>query len=325
MMEPRVAAVHDELIRAGIVTPVALGGADERLFCDCDLASLAEHRLGDLTDPRELDAARRADWTERATSERAISLKARSEFERAYFLLDEGERVGTIALATGTLGSRRARMSSLYVMPQYRRRGVGRRVISSLTTALGGHGLGLRFDTSWCWPRTVSFYMKLGLWVYMWKRDLDFVWEPKTPTPHIEIGEDEASISVPLGDSSVVLGRARRRGEKLELDLPSEEWQDDKRIGGAYWHSISTLSLALALEGWPLIRSPEEWEESRGADAGAPEALAYKIMIWEAWDRHHGWIVDTKKIPGLEYPTWETLQARWDEEYKALGLKPSKA
>lgn len=66
-----------------------------------------------------------------------------------------------------------------------------------------------------------------------------------------------------------------------------------------------------ALRGWPLIRSQRFWDEFHHSDAGPPEALAHKIAIWEAWDRKHGFRVETPKIPGLEYPTWEELEARW--------------
>jgi hypothetical protein len=181
-------------------------------------------------------------------------------------------------------------------------------------TVLGKHNLGLRLATKWSWQRTVKFYVKLGLWVYMWKRNLDFIWDPETPAPHIEIGPETAALSVPLGNSHVTLLRAYRRGDRLRLKDAPAEIEEEKRIGEAYWLATSTLSLALALEGWPLVRSRAEWRRSYYADAGAPEALAYNITIWEAWEKHMGWIVDTPRIPGLEYPTWEEFQARWKKE-----------
>jgi hypothetical protein len=66
--------------------------------------------------------------------------------------------------------------------------------------------------------------------------------------------------------------------------------------------------------GWPLARSQKDWDESYYADAGPPEALAYKIEIWEAWERKNGWRVETPRIPGLAYPTWDELEARWNRE-----------
>lgn len=60
-----IEAVHEDLVRVGAVAPVELDGDEERTWLDCDLASLAENRIGDLTDPRRLDEPRRADWLAR--------------------------------------------------------------------------------------------------------------------------------------------------------------------------------------------------------------------------------------------------------------------
>lgn len=320
MIEHDAGAVHEDLVRAFVIVPAAVGGPEERAWLDCDLASLAENRLGDRLDPRDLDPAHRAEWQSRATDERVVSLARRNEHERCYWLLEAGQRVGTVALANSTYGSKRLHLASLYVLPPYRGKGVGRRAMERVMEALGRHDFGLRLDTSWCWQRTVTFYRKLGLWVRMWKRDLDLCWDPWTPPPRIDIGEETASLSVPLGDSRVVLVEARRRGDALEISEPPSALRDDERIGEAYWQADSTLALALAQRGWPLVRSREEWERSYFADAGAPESLAYKITIWEAWARKHGWNVETPRIPGLEYPTWDEFEARWKAASLARGL-----
>jgi len=312
-------AVHDDLVRAGVLENVALGGPEERAWLDCDLASLAENRIGDLRDPRDLDEAQRAEWQSRVTDERPMSLAQRSKYERCYWIVDGGERVGTMALATDTLGGNRLNLASFYVLPPYRRRGVGRRAMTNLTEALGKHRRGLRLDTSWCWQRTVRFYMSLGLWVYMWKRELTLCWDRETPPPRIEVGEQTASLSVAHGKNDILLLRAHRRGDLLELEKLPDALQKDKGIGQASFHAHSTLALALALSGWPLIQSREEWEKSYWADAGAPEALAYKITIWEAYDRKHGRIVATPRIAGLDYPTWDEFETRWNRDLAESG------
>jgi hypothetical protein len=99
----------------------------------------------------------------------------------------------------------------------------------------------------------------------------------------------------------VVLCRARRVEEQLQLEVV-EDTEHDAR---------STFAVVLAMHGWPLVRSADHWEAARWSDLGQPEALAYKISIWEAGDRAHGWVVDTPRIPGLEYPSWAQLEARW--------------
>lgn len=320
MIEHDAGPVHDDLLRAGLIAPVALGGPEERAWLDCDLASFAEGRLGERLDPRELDEAHRAEWMARVLDERPMSLKGRSKFERCYWLLEAGQRAGTLGLANGTLGRGSLYVSSFYVLPPYRGQGVGRRAMGRLMEALTRHDLGLRLDTSWCWQRAVGFYVKLGLWVYMWKRDLTLSWDPATPPPRIEVGEETASLSVQRGDGHLVLAEARRRGDALELLEPPAALVEETGIGDAYWQAGSTLALALALHGWPLVRSPEEWESSYFADAGAPEALAYKITVWEAWARKRGWVVATPRIPGLDYPTWDDFEARWKADAWALGF-----
>lgn len=312
---------HEPLTRGGLVAPVEIGGQDERLWLDCDLASLAENRLGDRTDPRDLDPAKRADWRERATTEREYKLASRGTYEVCYWLLEGGERVGTLAVAKSTMGGGAARVASFYVLPTHRGRGVGQRALARLAEILAQQDLGIRLDTAWSWQRTVRFYLQSGMWVYMWKRDLSLSMFPDMPPPHIEVGEHEARISVRVDGEDIVLQRASRRGDALSLDEVPVALREDKRLGEAWWQATSTLSLALALAGWPLVRSAEEWEGSHYADAGPPEALAYKIQIWEAWDTHHGWIVETPRIPGLAYPTWTELQAKWATENAEIEEK----
>ncbi|MEP7121523.1 MAG: GNAT family N-acetyltransferase [Byssovorax sp.] len=318
MIEHEVWPVHDELVRKGALAPAALGGDDERAWLDCDLASLAENWLGERLDPRELDEARRRDWQSRALEEPAMPLARRTKYERCYWLLDGGERKGTMALATGTLGGSRLYLASFYVYPPYRGDGVGRRAMARLTDALGRHGLGLKLDTSWCWQRTVRFYLSAGLWVRMWKRDLELCWDPGTPAPILTIGDETATLSVAIEGRPTLLARARRRGDVLELDQPAKALSSDERLGEACWHADGTLALGLALRGWPLVRSPEQWARSYHADGGPPEALAYKITLWEAWARKRGWTATTPRIPAMVYPTWEEFEAMWAADRRAF-------
>lgn len=311
---------HDAIVRSGLVEPVATGGADERLWLDCDLASLAEHRLGDPTDPRALTPERRELWVERATSDGCTSLAAR-RYERCYWLLEGAVRVGTIALSEMTYGLADVRVSSFYVLPTLRGRGVGRCALDRLAAALAAEGFGFRLDTAWSWRRTVRFYQRAGLWVFMWKRDLTLVGGRGLPAPVVDVGEREATLAVMKAPSPVVLASARYEGDRLAMELAPKEIASDPALGDAYWHAASTLALALAMEGKPLVRSPEAWARCRHADAGAPEGLAQKITVWEAFDRAQGWRVEQPRIPGLEYPTWEAFEARWEAERAAFDAE----
>jgi len=67
-------AAYAELVAASLIEPVALGTADERIWADCDLASLAENRLGVSFDPRSLDERLRKDLQTRATTEPMLGI-----------------------------------------------------------------------------------------------------------------------------------------------------------------------------------------------------------------------------------------------------------
>jgi hypothetical protein len=250
----------------------------------------------------------------RATHEDStFVLPKHHRYQTCFWLLDDGKRAGTIAFSE-PMGGSMARCYSFYLLPAFRGRGLGSRIMTNVLHALDKHHFSLRLNTYWTWQRTVRFYRRLGFWVYHWKRELDLVWTSKWPTPRIDVGVDEASLSVLRGDSEVTLVRAYRKGDTLELEEGPTEWVHDKEIGEPYLFATSTLSLELAMHGWPLIRSAEHWKEYHYADGGAPEALAYNIPIWEASERAKGWILDSPRIAGLEYPTWDEFEARWAKE-----------
>ena len=303
--------IHDELSRCVMFVPVSDSEAEERAWLDCDLASLAENRLGDLTHPGKLDDRRRAEWRARATDGCGYTLKARNEFDRCYWILDAGIRAGTLALATSTFGGMTLRLSSFYIFPERRGHGLGVNALATVEHILARHDLGVRLETSWCWQQAVRFYLARRMWVRMWKHDLVFCWDPSTPAHRIDVRADTATLSVDGEKDTILLARAHRRGNTLELPEQDASLEQTKNLGEAPWHAQGTLSLAIALAGWPLVRSPQYWEKNYWADAGPPESLAYKIMVWEAWNRKHGWLVETPRIAGLEYPSWDDFEARW--------------
>ena len=298
-----------ELVSALLIEPVALGTADERTWADCDLASLAENRLGVSCDPRAFDERVRQDLRTRATTE-PCTLPSERRFESCFWLLEGGARVGTVALESAALGTHRLRLSSLYLLPDQRGKGLGARALQRLKDGVGRHGFGIRLETSWCWPAAVKFYLREGFMLHGWKRELTFTWDPGDPPLILELQGDTATASLESDHARLVLARAERAAERLVMS-------DDTLAGigpslqDFAWRAPSTLALWLALRGWPLVRSAETWERERHNDFGSPEALAYKIVIWEAWANAHGFRVETPRIPGLCYATWAELQAEW--------------
>lgn len=303
-----------EVVEAsGLVERVAPGD-EERLWLDCELASLAEHRLGDVTDPRALTDARRDDWLARATLEAPWPLCRRDAHERAWWLLEDGARVGTVALSRAVYGIVDARVSSLYVFPTLRCTGVGGRALTRLGATLAAQGLGYRLDTCWAWQRVVRFYLRAGLWLRMWKHDLTLSGGRGQPTHDIVVERDAVTLFGVAGSERALLVRAYTGGDNLVLEGPSPASFDDTPFARVASYARTTLALALALEGRCLVRSAQDLDDARGSDCDAPEGLARRIEVWEAFDRAQGWRVETPRLPGLEYPTWEALEARWEAE-----------
>jgi GNAT superfamily N-acetyltransferase len=292
--------VHEDLAQSGWLVPLA--SRDAQVWSDCDLASLAENRLGCDVDPFSLDATRRRELSERATTEPLRPPK--DGHQRHYWIVHDGKRAGTLAVESEPLGRATLRLSSLYLLPAFRRRGVGRDVLERTREVLATHGLGIRLETNWTWQGAVAFYLSFGMWVRMWKREIDFHLPCGAPRPIITIGKRAASIAIEEREGPRVLAKARRKRDALVLE---EATLTADNIDSVAHDADGTLALAIAMKGWPLVRSESERASYKHWDAGPPEALAHKIEIWEAWARRHSWVVRTPRIPGILYQDWEEI------------------
>ena len=67
------------------------------------------------------------------------------------------------------------------------------------------------------------------------------------------------------------------------------------------FHARSTLAVALAVHGWPLLRAGDDFDEVAGYDVGGPDVLARRIAVFEYLDRRSGFDVRVPRIPGLPY------------------------
>jgi GNAT superfamily N-acetyltransferase len=68
--------------------------------------------------------------------------------DACFWLLEEGERVGTLALSRGAVGnSLLLRLSSLYVLPTHRGRGVATRALERMRSVLGSWRYAVRLET----------------------------------------------------------------------------------------------------------------------------------------------------------------------------------
>jgi len=129
------------------------------------------------------------------------------------------------------------------------------------------------------------------------------MWAPDLPAYQVEIETSRAWFRVEDGPGSEPWFEAEPHGDRLGWrELPAyRALAQDKNPPEAWYDAVGTFALHLALAGWPLIRSAELWRERRYADAGPPEALAYKIEVFEAIARRDGFVVKTPRIPQVAY------------------------
>jgi GNAT superfamily N-acetyltransferase len=306
----QILAAHAALVAGGTLAPLGPGEAETRLWLDCEIASLAENRFFAAVDPLAMTPEIRALWEPRATSDEPLSSPHGQAFYRAaYWILDGGARAGTVALSTAPSGSGTITVSSLYVRTSFRRRGIAARTLRGAHAASrGAGGPGLRVPAYWTWQPAVRFYLTLGLWISGWRDSLVFVTRDDLPIFRVEAGGDEARFSVRSSEGFEPLISAVRRGDRLgwtELAAVSRLVGEGSPLAG---FARQTFAVALAVRGFPLVRSPEAWAARlASADGGEPEGLAYKIELFEGWDRKSGFEVRTPRIPGLTYPAWDVI------------------
>jgi GNAT superfamily N-acetyltransferase len=305
MDDSALEAAHAALTSMGVLVPVRLGGFEEERWANCDLASLAGNRLGEEMDPARLDRRTRKRWLATAVEERLCTPSERKS-EACYWIVRGGTEVGTLALTRFCLGHF-STAYSVYLRPPWRGRGIMAATLRVVYSQLEARGLGLQLDTPWTWQHAVRFYLRNGFWLSSWKRDLTFVRRPLVPPPILRMTARSASIDLELEGQTITLARAHRDDDKLlEHAVTSDgpEWLDQTLCDAP-----TTLALCLALHGWPLVRLGLLWRQARYSDCVHPEALAERIVFWEAWTANHGWRIDTPRIPGLEYPTWAELDS----------------
>lgn len=299
------------------LSPVNIGSVEERrLWRACELATFAEYRLAGRPDPRGLsDAAIQEGAALALAPGERLGDPADLDAYLPYWLVCDGQVLGTVALALRESGwdERFLWIASLFLFREARRQGHASRLIADLAGLARRMGLGgLRLETDWTWQGALRLYLHLGFGVANWKHGLSLVRYLEDPAHALEAQGPQLAFVLPGegGTHPLTLLRAERSGDRLR-------WEDLRARGASCADAAttprmnveSTFALCLALRGWPLIRSPEDWaQRDRWCDVGMPEGLAEKIGIFEAYSRHCGFRVRTPRIPGLVYPTWEELR-----------------
>lgn len=296
-LEPLIAP----LLADGVLARIGDRDDDARQWLDCELCTFVEHRFDQVIDPAALTPAMREEWSRSAvaTDEHLVDPR-RESYRVAFWLLDEGERAGTVALSASMLGRSRLDVSSLYIVPGGRSRGIAYRALRRLHEAVvaAGHA-GIRVATHWTWQAAVRRYLlRYRMWAWSFKRSIDFTWGAEFPRHTIVVEPQEARLSVEHDTGPLTLLTATHDGTWLTV---TEDEDATARVGGEVrFYAWSTFALALAVHGWPLLGTPDEFAAA-GGDIGGPPVLARKIAIFEWIDRKQGFAVHTPRIPGLPY------------------------
>ncbi|MFZ5482331.1 MAG: GNAT family N-acetyltransferase [Myxococcota bacterium] len=273
------------------LVPVADDPVAHQRWCDRDLASLVEGSLGVVTDPLALDAPTRDRITARLPDHLRPS-RAERPFGTRLWIVDDSEEVGTLGIWP-TIGRLLVPLASLYVDRPARGRGAASRALGVAQRAAELAGFdGIRLETEWTWHLPARMYLRRGFWVLNWKHSLAFHRSARLPAIELRVGDDEAACL--LEGAEVV--RAHRLGDRLGWARASVP----EALERHRFHAEATFALALALDGWPLVRSDEEWAKSRlEFDVGGPECLARYIRAWEAHACRHGLLNRAPAIPGV--------------------------
>lgn len=290
------------LVDGGVLAPIADREADAQLWMDCDLCSFVENRWHHRLAPTAVTLDDRARWLRRALADdERLWDPRRSQFTAAFWLIDHGVRAGTLALSKAMSFHPFLPVSSLYVFPDHRGTGVAYRALRAMDRAVVSAGLsGIRVGTYWTWQTAVRRYLlRYGMWAWGFKRSIDFVWAA-LPPHRIAIDDRSARFAVEHGGRCIELLTAARDGDLL-IWHEAREMASDELSDVVQFHARSTLAVALAVHGWPLLRAGDDIHDAAGYDGGGPRVLAYKIGMFEALDRRNGFDVRTPRIPGLPY------------------------
>lgn len=319
----RLEDIQRELVDAGLITPVGGDLQANESWVAHDAASLIESLFHVEVKPEALDASERTRWAKRIGRHFVLSaIESGDDHARRYWLMDEGVPAGTILLDVLGLGSPWQRVSSLYVRPGRRGTGIASRALDSLAAAAKRHSLaGIRLGTGWIWQKSLRFYLTRRFWVVSWKHDIQLVREPDLPERRFEIRDECARLDVLRADGWGTLLAATRESDRLVVDTSIV---DPERDAIELMHyAVGTFAMLLALHGWPLVRSREQWAcRWRWSDCGEPEGLAYKIGIFEGVAREAGWVVQAPRIAGLdEWQTWAEGQEHGQHEQQVRDIE----
>ena len=260
--------------------PVDITSHDEMaLWHECDHAIGAENTGSDLS----YKPVWEEDYIDESTKDMLVerhneSIRQYSEQNVRYFIIASGEIAGIFSIPAAFIGVRTMLIESLYILPGFRNQGIANRVLEDLYGFACASGLdGIRLETEFHWQSAVSYYLHNRYWLLHWNGCLNFVRLQSMPAYQLVSGTDRLEFYVTIEGRLTLLLSARKDGVRLD-------WIEHKGFGeideDVLLNASSTLSLYLAILGWPMERSGHH--NGCDGDCGGPEGLAKHIAFLES-------------------------------------------
>ncbi len=275
-----------QLSREPWFLPLANDKDDLQRMADYDLSSLVSYRYGLDIEPDAFraDPKLRKHWLDAALDEGEYFGHYFGFGKRPYWIVHEGERIGTTGyLVRANSCETTLEFSSVYVRPGYRRQGWASRTLRHIKNVAFEAGVDrVYLHCDWGDQSALRFYLQRGFWVQSWKRDVRLYISKGKPRLRVVAEGRQATFFV----EDRVVAVADNRGHRLGWQL-AETVDDELR-----WDVEATAAVYLALIGWPIIRSDQEWQSQirNGiTDCGDFENLAQRIRRFERHLRSQDW------------------------------------
>ncbi|GAA4649276.1 hypothetical protein GCM10023116_15500 [Kistimonas scapharcae] len=207
-------------------------------------------------------------------------IRAYSKYFTRYFLIYQNKIAGIFAIPSYesiSSGSRSLMViEGLYILPEYRNMSFSKLILQDIyNLACSINMAGIRLQTEYQWKSAVNFYLHNGYWLLHWNDGLNFVRMKSLPDYKVVESDSWLKLYVQNDRSYFPLISVRNDGDCLHwIEHEWGEKNEDLRVTAE-----TTLSLHLAIRGWPLVRAGE-YKVTHG-DCGGPEAFATQLAFWK--------------------------------------------
>ena len=227
---------------------------EAQIWADHDLAILVENRCGIIEDPNGWRDQHRRYWRNRCllSTESFLGPENWGRYQH-FWVKASDDRIGIIALGRPSSCKNRLFVGSLYILPEFRGLGFGKKALALVEKAAFENGFqGIELETDWRWRHAVLFYLENNFWVSKWTENLTLIRDQGLPSYRFSVNNNWASFELSSPFNTVVFQANRRKFYTDYTEKPlsyKTAWDSLRQI------SLNTFGLFLAMSGWHLKRS----------------------------------------------------------------------